>query len=355
MRVLSLFDGMGCAWIALKELGIRVDRGYSSEVDPYCIRQVSENFPDVHPLGDIRSLDVSGLGRIDLVLGGSPCTDFSLCGRQRGMETVDKEKVLSLENYLRMKEDGVRFVGQSYLFWEYLRVLNDIRKFNPDVKFLLENVPVGKVWRKVIDEAMGVRGIEIDSRFFSAQSRRRVYWTNIRTESGDEIPRPVHDRGLTLRDVLDEEVEERWYLKDSAVETLREYIRRNREAGRGFGNLPCRKDEKMWTVTAGGIGRRDLVIVGAAMRGRDGKGKGCYTQRIETRSDDKSNALTTVTKDTLVLEGERIRRLTPTECARLQTIPCWYRWVVSDTRKRMMVGNGWTVEVIKYILGYLKN
>ena len=140
MNVLSLFDGMGCGWIALRELGIKIDRGYSSEVDKYAIAQVKLNFPEVIHLGSVTDIDVSKLEHIDLLIGGSPCQSFSFAGKRIGMSTKGNEKIYTLERYMELKENGFQFEGQSYLFWEYMRILTDIRKYNPDVLFLLENV-----------------------------------------------------------------------------------------------------------------------------------------------------------------------------------------------------------------------
>lgn len=158
INVLSLFDGMGCGWIALQELGVKVNHGYSSEVDKFAISQVRYNFPDVVHLGSVTDVDVSQLEPIDLLMGGSPCQSFSFAGRRNGMSTVDHEEIYTLERYLELKAEGFQFEGQSYLFWEYMRILTDIRKYNPDVLFLLENVEMGKKWERILNEAIGIRG-----------------------------------------------------------------------------------------------------------------------------------------------------------------------------------------------------
>ena len=114
MRVLSLFDGMGCGMIALRELGIEPEVYYASEIDKYAIMQTSRNFPDVIHVGDVRELDISNLGRIDLFIGGSPCTDFSFGGRMAGASTADKQEILSLEQYLEFR-DAWTFWGFTYI------------------------------------------------------------------------------------------------------------------------------------------------------------------------------------------------------------------------------------------------
>lgn len=150
MRVLSLFDGMGCGMIALRELGIEPEVYYASEIDKYVIMQTSRNFPDVIHVGDVRELDISNLGRIDLLIGGSPCTDFSFGGRMAGASTADNQEILSLERYLELRDAGCEFEGESYLFWEYVRILTELRNVNPDILFLLENVEMQKKWENVI-------------------------------------------------------------------------------------------------------------------------------------------------------------------------------------------------------------
>lgn len=130
INVLSLFDGMGCGWIALKELGIEVNNAYASEIDKFAIAQTTYNFPNVIHLGSVTDIDVNKLEHIDLLIGGSPCTQLSFSGRRTGLSTIDKEEIKTLDRYLELKSGGFQFDGQSYLFWEYVRILNDIRKHN---------------------------------------------------------------------------------------------------------------------------------------------------------------------------------------------------------------------------------
>lgn len=243
MNVLSLFDGMSCGQIALKELGIKIDTYYASEVDKFAIAQTQLNFPDTIQLGDVRNIDARKLGRIDLLIGGSPCQSFSFAGKRAGMSTKQNEEIYTLERYLELKRTGFEFEGESYLFWEYIRILHEIRENNQDVYFMLENVEMGKKWENVLSEAVGLRGVHINSALVSAQNRRRIYWTNIRTrregffgEVFTDIPQPK-DRGILLRDILedDADVDEKYYLSDKTVQTLLEHKARNEKAGNGFG------------------------------------------------------------------------------------------------------------------------
>lgn len=226
IRVLSLFDGMGCGRIALEELGVKVDTYYASEVDKNAIAMETLNFPDTVCLGDVTKVDARKLGHIDLLIGGSPCQSFSFAGRRNGMSTETNEEVYTLDRYMELKCEGFQFVGESYLFWEYMRILGELRETNPDVFFFLENVEMGEKWEKVLTDAIGIPGVHVNSALVSAQNRRRIYWTNIRTkEEGflgwrvPDIPQP-EDRGIMLQDVLDDNVDRKYYLKDEVVDKL---------------------------------------------------------------------------------------------------------------------------------------
>lgn len=360
IRVLSLFDGMSCGQIALRDLGIPIEAYYASEIDKFAIQQTQLNFPDTVQLGDVRNIDVDRLcdevGEFDLLLAGFPCTDLSLAGKRRGMSTTTKEKVTSLSQYLDLKEAGFEFAGQSYLFWEYVRIFQRLRERNPKLLFLLENVEVGKEWDAVISDTLGIHGVHINSALVSAQNRKRIYWSNIRIrEEGlfgykyTDIPQPTN-RGILLRDILEKEVGEKYYLKDETVRNLLTHKERNKAKGNGFGAVFHKADGKMGAVKVGGSGVDDLI-----------QEPNNHLQKNLTDVDSKANAfLATSHKGawangmSLVGNGFRIRRITPTECARLQTIPDWYIWNCSATQQYRLLGNGWTVEVIKHILSFMK-
>lgn len=232
---------MSCGQIALRELGAHIERYYASEVDKFAIKQTQLNFPDTVQLGDVRTIDGRKLRKVDLLIGGSPCQSFSFAGKRAGMSTKEREEIYTLDRYLELKKAGFEFEGQSYLFWEYVRILHELRETNPDIFFLLENVEMGKKWEAVLSEAIGLQGVHINSALVSAQIRKRIYWTNIRARSDlfdnlyTDIPQP-EDRGILLRDVLenDADVEEKYYLKDQTVLSLLEYNARNAAAGNGF-------------------------------------------------------------------------------------------------------------------------
>ena len=423
MNVLSLFDGMSCGMITLKELGITPNIYYASEIDKHAIAQTQINFPDIVQLGSVTDVDVSKLEPIDFLIGGSPCQSFSFAGKRNGITTTEQEEVYTLERYLELKEQGFEFEGQSYLFWEYMRVLTDIRKYNPNVLFFLENVEMGKKWKAVLSQAIGLYGVHINSALVSAQNRKRIYWTNIRTrkeglfgEIYTDIPQP-EDRGLFLKDILESEVDEKYFLSEKVVNALIAHRERNKENGNGFGAVFHEPQEKMGALKVGGKNIDDLVSIYQRPRGFNAGAE--YTDKsptLSTHSWEHNNLLcfssnqshVTISENkstTLVaagcmggghvpmvmsgtlrtfdglnfreirsgkgatvmararedgrgqnvcIIGNRIRRLTPTECARLQTIPEWYRWECSETQQYKMLGNGWTIEVIKHIFSFMK-
>lgn len=419
MNVLSLFDGMSCGQIALHKIGIIPDIYYASEIDKYAIAQTQLNFPNTIQLGSVVDVDVSKLEHIDLLIGGSPCQSFSFAGKRKGMSTTSNEDIYTLERYLELKRDGFEFEGQSYLFWEYMRILTDIRKYNPDVKFLLENVEMGSKWERTLSEAIGVYGVHINSALVSAQNRRRIYWTNIRTrheglfgETHSDITQP-ENKGILLRDILQSDVDEKYYLSDKSIAKLNrssvfngcksEFGKSNcittrENAIRNDANYikldralnPKQNQDKASCFTAGahsGGNHSDMDLICVSMVGRKFDGKTncltsvhkdnlimCLTDRQKNNlksinekantflstswKGSQANGMTLVNSNGInhtIQNQNRIRRLTPTECARLQTVPDWYKWKCSDTQQYKMLGNGWTVDVIAHIFKGLKN
>lgn len=255
-------------------------------------------------------------------------------------------EVLDLQTYLELKENGFEFEGQSYLFWEYIRIYHELIERGDNPKFFLENVEMGKKWESVFNETIGRKGIHINSALVSAQNRRRIYWTDIH----DDIPQP-EDRGILLRDILEEEVDEKYFLSDKMIECLKGRVKVDNDpicvAMRG-------RESACLTLKRTEYGKQIRKEYEAGIVKEQRKN----IQQLEPREDGKTNCLTTVQKDNLVLVDNgnfRIRRLTPTECARLQTIPEWYIWDgISDTQRYKMLGNGWNIETIKHIFKYLK-
>lgn len=283
---------MSCGQIALNRAGIRYDKYYASEIDKHAIAVTMHNYPNTKQLGDVTKIKAEGAPKIDLLIGGSPCQGFSFAGKQLNFDDP-----------------------RSKLFFEYVRLKNEL---NPKW-FLLENVVMKQEYQDVISEHLGVKPIKINSSLVSAQSRNRLYWTNIPNVTQPE------DKGIYFKDVSDE----------SLVAAIR---------GHYVSQM---------------VGRRCL----------DGVRKDYDTaikiqQYLEPRLGGKSNCLTTVAKDNVVclepittrkLASEcTYRNLTRLECERLQTVPEGYTRVVSDGQAKRMLGNGWTVDVIAHILKGLK-
>ena len=199
MNVLSLFDGMSCGRQALERAEVKINKYYSSEIDKYAIQVAQDNYPNTIQLGSVTEVDVADLEPIDLLIGGRVSVFH---WQEKRNATSCNEEIYTIERYLELKADGYQFEGESYLFWEYMRILTDIRKYNPDVLFLLENVEMGAKWERVLSEAIGIYGVHINSALVSAQNRKRIYWTNIRVkevglfgELHSDIPQP-EDRAI---------------------------------------------------------------------------------------------------------------------------------------------------------------
>ena len=414
MNVLSLFDGMSCGQQALERVGIKVDRYFASEIDKHAIKVTMANYPNTIQLGSVVDVNGYDLPKIDLLIGGSPCQSFSFAGKRKGMSTKDEQEILTLEHYLQLKSEGYEFEGQSYLFWEYMRLLNECKpKY-----FLLENVEMGEKWEKVLSKAIGLNGIHINSALVSAQNRKRIYWTNIGHEPGGlfgdlvcKIEQPK-DKGILLKDILESEVDEKYYIsskmfdrinrtnnaekcynvndkslclaagyykqgRDNQLITVHNTMPRSSTTGKGGTGPLSRNDGKTYCLDTGNTNAIEIV----ASRGRGENNE----QQLEARKDGKTNSLTSVQKDNLVSimlgrsqswgapesglgkhytltknephgikQNSRIRRLTPLECERLQTVADNYTNHVSDSQRYKMLGNGWTVDIIAHIFNYIK-
>lgn len=170
MNILSLFDGLSGAMVALERANIKVDNYFSSEIDKYAIRVSEKNYPNIIRLGDINNWKEWDLPKIDLIIAGSPCQGFSNSGR--GLNFDDP---------------------RSKLFFVFVDIL---KAYKPKY-FLLENVRMKKEWADTISTLLGVTPILIDSALVSAQTRKRYYWTNIPNVTQPE------DKGLLLKDIIE--------------------------------------------------------------------------------------------------------------------------------------------------------
>lgn len=399
---------MSCGQIALRDLGIEVGAYYASEIDKFCIAQTRLNFPGTIQLGDVRGVDLRKLPKIDLILAGSPCQGFSFAGKQLNFDDP-----------------------RSALFFEFVRILKECREINPDVLFMFENVRMKREYEQVISDTLGIKPVMINSALVSAQNRMRLYCSNIRTapdglfEIKTDIPQPK-DRGLFLRDILEDEVDAKYNVSETTLKKMAEHADRQKSQGNGFGINIRRPNQKGCTLTAGcrrvndveaivdrkgrlkanqdkascltvgghGAGNHSDMDVLIIQRPRGGNKGGTFTQKSPTLSANawaQNNLLVRrevrqinqsgesggkqpyqqnrvydsdgimpslcsahAGHSPMVLKDEIVRHITPTEAARLQAIPDWYRWECSATQQYKMLGNGWTVEVIKHIFSFIK-
>jgi DNA (cytosine-5)-methyltransferase 3A len=305
MNILSLFDGMSCGQLALNRASVHYDKYYASEIEKNSIKVTQHNFPNTIQLGDVSKVNGKDLDKIDLIMGGSPCQSFSFAGKMKGMATKDEKEILSLESYLSLKEAGFEFEGQSYLFWEYVRLLKET---NPTY-FLLENVMMKDYWKKVISDTLGVEPIMINSNLVSAQDRKRLYWTNI-----PNVGQP-DDIGLHLRDIMEESVADKYNITERFYKKKEGTLSYSKSRG----NIrPPERKSKTLTTSGHGI----------------------------------SNSGSTNIK----LSDDYLRIPTPLECERLQTVPDNYTNVgLLDSHRYKMLGNGWTVNVISHIFKNIQN
>ena len=331
LKVLSLFDGMSCGQLALQRLGIEVDTYYASEIDKYAIQVTQANFPKTIQVGDVCELKAEDYQDVDLILAGSPCQGFSFAGKQLAFDDP-----------------------RSALFFEFVRLLKEIKpKY-----FLLENVRMKQQFQDVITEQVSacypdfeggdllggqIKPILINSALLSAQNRQRLYWTNI-----PNIEQPK-DKGIVLRDILEDNPGNKYSLSVAKVDRVL-----NSPRGKGF--FYNKDSEKIGTLVAGYHKEPTdgSYILSGAWRGRY-KEDGATEQKLELNQSGKSNSLTTVQKDSVVVNDNLSwRKLTPLECERLQTVPDNYTNNVSNTQRYKMLGNGWTIEVIAHILNNMK-
>jgi DNA (cytosine-5)-methyltransferase 3A len=331
MNVLSLFDGISCGRVALERAGIKVDNYYASEIDKHAIKVTQHNYPDTIQLGDVTKIDFNQfIGKIDLLIGGSPCTNLSVAGNGKGLEG-----------------------NESRLFYNYLDAL---KKIQPKY-FLLENVKMKKVWEDIITDFLGVQPVEINSSLVSAQNRRRLYWTNIPISTLPE------DKGILLKDIVHE------YADNMSIAELEQYViepkrsitilEKETEKGKiGYigsdsqGNRIYNIHGKSVTLVgnAGGLGAKTgLYLFGCITPDRINKRQN--GQRFN--NGEKFYTLTAQDKHGVLLEGY-IRKLTPIECERLQNLSDNYTSEISASQRYKCLGNGWTVDVISHIFKGLK-
>ena len=310
MKILSLFDGISCGRLALERAGIPVEKYYASEIDKYAIQVAQKNYPDTIQVGDVNKLNYLELLDVDMIIGGSPCQDLSIAKQNR---------------------QGLRG-ERSGLFWKYVEALEVIHP----KWFLLENVAsMRNEDRDAITETLKrlypeTECIMINSALVSAQQRKRYYWTNWHVEQ-------PQDKGILLKDILESGLP---YLEKSQSLTASYY-------GAIFWNSIQRK-------------QRTMVAEPVHIGELDGHGKG-QANRIYSVCDKSvclnanggGGAKTGLYKVDLPDGDYIIRKLTPIECERLQTLPDGWTDGVSNTQRYKAIGNGWTVDAIAWIFSQL--
>lgn len=330
MKVLSLFDGISCGRVALERAGIEVERYVAFEIDKNAIAVSKKNHRDVEHRGDVTKADFKEFEGFDLLIGGSPCQGFSFAGKQLNFNDP-----------------------RSKLFFEFVRALHESKpKY-----FLLENVKMKKEYQDEISRILGVEPVEINSNLVSAQNRKRLYWTNIPNVS---IPQ---DKGIMLKDIVHENTDGGGLidLEQFKVPFDKSFriIEREIQAGKiGY----FRKDSQANRVYS--IHGKAVTLCGEAGGGAAKMGQylfGCLTpDREEKRQNGqrfndgkKFYTLTALDRHGLLTDGY-IRKLTPIEAERLQTLPDNYTDGVSNAARYKALGNGWTVDVIAHLMSGLR-
>jgi DNA (cytosine-5)-methyltransferase 3A len=353
INVLSLFDGMSCGQIALNKLGIEIENYYASEIDKHAIAVTMHNFPNTKQVGSIT--DLTGMENIDLLIGGSPCQSFSNAGLRNG------------------------FDGKSKLFWEYVRVLKETKpKY-----FLLENVKMKQEWQDIISNELGVKPIEICSSLFSAQQRKRLYWTNIPLNNklpnsneviADVLELPIVNerKGKILMSKSDFKVSVRknyidkkelaLFLRNHKIKTINE-IATFCDAPKtmvehwfridGSFSIP---DVEYWNKLKECLSIKDCKYDKAVTEFEIKNNSFDMAKRIY-HIDGKHPTLTTLTgggQRKTITDGKEMFYLNPNHCEKLQTVPLDYTKIATERQRFRMLGNGWTVDVIAHIFSFLK-
>ena len=375
--VVSLFDGMSCGQIALNRANIKYNRYFACELEKYPIQVTQANYPNTIQLGDVTKFDSRAISiwdiDCDLLMGGSPCQGFSFAGKQLNFDDP-----------------------RSKLFFDFIR----IRDLLQPKYVLLENVRMKKESEDVITEYMGFPPQAKNSADVSAQNRNRLYWfgkLNPYTNKWEQIPiPPTEDKGIVIKDILEDlpfhEIPN--YLNNTwcgkrrgdmvkSVDVSKAncltasmwkgqiptFVKKPIQVGtanniKGYDIIkrvysPSGKSPTLTTMQGGhrqpkvAIGRLVNRRLDASGTRKDNQLELPFTTQLEVSNSEKSNCLTTVQKDNVVVQQELYRKLTPLECERLQTVPDNYTNHVSNTQRYKMLGNGWTVDVICHLFSYL--
>lgn len=362
-NVLSLFDGISIAHAAFKISNVKINKYYSSEIENHSIQISKDNHEQIH-IGSVTDISYKNKSliynniiepvKIDILIGGSPCQSLSFAGKQKGLaakglneENID---ILTLEQYLELKHNGFEFEGQSYLFWEYIRLLREIKpKF-----FFLENVVMEEKWEKIFTENLGFPPIKINSRLFTCQNRPRLYWTNI-PYNINTLPNKLH----TFKDIKQFSTKQKDYYSDKALNWLVSHSYRKFLSTGKVKKLKIYNDDTIINaITASHCkkysGQRFFAILD---NGIDNKIQKDKIQEIfnECFNENDFTKLSILTDWEMVLyNGYSYRYITPEECELAQGLNIGYTKSVCDTSRYKSIGNGFTVFVIAWFLKNLK-
>ena len=310
LKVLSLFDGISCGMIALERAGIPVERYVAYEIDKYAIQISEKNYPQIEHCGDVTKADFTQYKDFDLLIGGSPCQGFSFAGKQ-----------------LNFNDE------RSKLFFEYVRALEEVKpKY-----FLLENTPMKKEYENIISDCLGVKPISINSSLVSAQNRKRLYWTNIQNVQQPK-DKQILLEDIVLEDALVDREKSHAIIASVGRTTHREYFKKNQGQIVFLAIM-------LSNIYGGFKEKKPRVHLKKSVTIRAGQGGGHISSLvIEEKAKD------------FALEDFKkyIRKVTPLECERLQTLPDNYTAGISNTQRYKCIGNGWTVDVIAHIFNSLK-
>ena len=313
MNVLSLFDGHSTGYLALQRAGIKFDKYFASEIAPDPIKISEKHFPDIIRLGDVTKVRASDLPKIDLLIGGSPCQGFSRAG-----------KCLNFDD------------PRSKLFFEYVRILNEIRAINPEVKFFLENVKMKKEWIQVISESVGAEPIDLNSKLVAPQNRERIYWTNIPL-----LPYEITDPPLSS---ILEDVDTTGFIEKDGLLFDPRIPESNRELVSVVnGEVRIKQSTKLGYIVPNDYDGVNLSFPGSKSR------RGRVIRR-------KASCVTCTDRILVYYKGI-FRYFTITELERLQTLPDGYTDVpgISESDRKEAIGNCWTTDVITLFFRGLPN
>ncbi len=314
MKVLSLFDGISCGMVALKRANIPVERYVAYEIEPNAIKISKKNYPQIEHCGDVTTADFTQYQGFNLLIGGSPCQGFSFAGKQLNFNDP-----------------------RSKLFFEFVRALNEAQ---PEY-FVFENTPMKKQYIDVISEHLGFKPILIDSQLVSAQQRKRLYWVGKRKCDGtyEKVElQPITDKKIFLEDIVEPDAlvnREKAHAIIASIgrTTHREYFKKSQ------GQMVFLAIE-LSNIYGGFKEKKPRVHLGKSVTIRAGQGGG-HIPSLIIEGQAKEFTLESFKKC--------IRKVTPLECERLQTLPDNYTMGISPTQRYKCIGNGWTVDVIVHI------